>query len=142
VIQGPDLSGGKYADVLRVLGGLVASLGAEQVEIEERGTRLVVSWQRRLATEQRQYTWLHLQDLREAARQQRGERGAGAQAERVELLRTLGQELDDQRAELQQLSEEADGFRVQLQPGTPQEVRLYRFEELRRPSQERRAARA
>ena len=107
-----DYSG--QADVLRALGRSLDAEGATQVEVINREAFLAVSWERRLhgGGEKRAYQEHDLTALMEQAREMR-KGGVGNPAGSLsELLRTLGQELDQDEVETNTIIQESDGFRV------------------------------
>jgi hypothetical protein len=106
---------GGMADALRALGRYLDEQGATGVEIVDRETYLAVSWDKRAAgsgPEQRSYVEQELEELRAQAREMR-QGGAGNPAGSLaELLRTLGQELDERDIDVNMIVQEPDGFLV------------------------------
>src|SRR4051794_20095151 len=88
------------ADILRALGRFLDDRDAATFEIMNHQTYVSVNWtQESTGAHQRAYQEHQLQDLRSEARAVR-EGVEGPVGSLVELLRTIGQELDRERVEL------------------------------------------
>jgi hypothetical protein len=107
---------GEQGDVLRAIGRFLDEEGASNVEVRAHEAFLAIMWASdRPGGEQRSYQEHELDALRAQARfLRRGGGGSGVAADGsfAELLRTLGQELDEVGMELTALVQETDGFRV------------------------------
>jgi hypothetical protein len=106
---------GGMADALRALGRYLDEEGATGVEIVDRETYLAVSWDKRAAgseSEQRSYVEQELEDLRAQAREMRQGGQGNPAGSLAELLRTLGQELDERDVDVNMIAQERDGFLV------------------------------
>src|SRR4051812_33128759 len=105
---------GGQADVLRALGRFLDEQGATGIEIKNHEVFLAVSWaQAGASAGQRAYQEKDLEGLREQARAMRKGNAGGTPAGSMgELLRTLGQDLDEADVEVAGIAQEADGFRV------------------------------
>jgi hypothetical protein len=105
---------GEQADMLRALGQALDRFGAGKVEIASRETFLSVTWPEGPTHEgHTSYQEHDLEELRARAREMRtGVSAGGPLSRRAELLRTLGQELDQRRIEMMSVVEETDGFLV------------------------------
>jgi hypothetical protein len=128
----------EYADFLRVIGQVLDAEEAQQVEIIERETFISISWHSGPGmTENRSFRDLDLDTLRERARELRGTATADVPHTRAELLRVLGQELDEQGVALNGVIEEEDGYRVSGTAGRRYTNRLYTWDDLRDSSMRR-----
>jgi hypothetical protein len=136
------IAAGEYADVLRALGRVLDEVGAESVEITVVDSSIGVSCRRgNRAGEQRQYTIDDLETLRRLGKELRkGE--SELRTGYAEMLRTLGQDLDQTRAALTQISEQRDGMTVACLEGERQVRRKYLSSELLGSSRRRREMRA
>src|SRR5438105_4866464 len=106
---------GGMADALRALGRYLDEQGATGVEIDDKETYLAVSWDKRASgseSEQRSYVEQELEELRAQAREMRQGGSGNPAGSLAELLRTLGQELDDQDVDVNMIVQEPDGFLV------------------------------
>ncbi|HZT05978.1 MAG TPA: hypothetical protein VFC51_03040 [Chloroflexota bacterium] len=105
---------GEQGDVLRALGRSLDEQGARRIEIKSHEVFFAVSWATdATAPEQRAYQEHDLESLRVQARAMRqGVTGATRGASLAELLRTLGQQLDEEGIEMTALFQDDDGFRV------------------------------
>jgi hypothetical protein len=143
---------GDQADVLRALGCWLDEQEAREVQISNQGPFLAVSWQAaRQGGHHRTCQEHELTALRLAARQLRqghhgnssgaqgGQRGSGPLAE---LLRTLGQELDQSGLKLDEIVQESDAFRVSGTVADAHFSERYETATLLRMSAQRRARRA
>jgi hypothetical protein len=136
---------GEQADVLRALGRYLDEQVASGIEITAHEVFLAVSWQG-ASTEQghRAYQEHDLEALRAHAR---ALRQPASTAPRVsdgtlaELLRTLGQQLDEDDVEMHAIHQENDGFRVSGVVAGRYRTGLRFTSELLEMSAERRAAR-
>ena len=91
---------GEYADVLRALGQWLDEQGAARAEIVDSGAFLAVRWASANGFDREQvYNELDLGGLLARAHQLRGFAGdnwtSSPLSDRAELLRSLGQDLDD-----------------------------------------------
>jgi hypothetical protein len=135
---------GGQADVLRALGRFLDEQGATQVEINNHEMFLAVSWAEAGAQAgPRAYQEKDLEGLREQARAMRkGFAGGTPTGTLGELLRTLGQELDNDDVEVAGILQEDDGFRVSGSMGGRYYNRLFMTSELLSSSGERMMQRA
>jgi hypothetical protein len=128
----------EYADFLRVIGQVLDAEAAQQIEIIEHETFISISWQSGPGTtENRSFRDLDLTTLRDRARELRGTATADVPHTRAELLRVLGQELDEQDVALNGVIEEKDGYRVSGTAGRRYINRLYSWDDLRDASMRR-----
>src|SRR5262245_57182603 len=102
---------------------------------------MAVSWQNSNGAQRRSYSELKVKQLQAAARRMRGEASIQQIGPRSELLRTLGQELDEQGIELQGIIEEEDGYRISGTLDRRYVNRLYTIEVLEHLSSTRRILR-
>jgi hypothetical protein len=106
---------GEQGDVLRALGRSLDEERATDIEIVDQDSFIAVSWKTEaLAEGVRSYREQQLATLRAQAQFLRsgGVRGAQNVESLTELLRTLGQELDDARMEMVRVTQVTGGFRV------------------------------
>ena len=104
---------GEQADILRALGRFLDDQEATDIKIQARELVLQVSWsQGRPGDETRAYQDHDLADLREQAKQLRYGGGGSPAGSLAELLRTLGQELDENNFEANGIIQEDEGFYV------------------------------
>jgi hypothetical protein len=147
---------GEYAEALRCLGMFVDGQYARQIRILNADIFLVVAWQapsgalvhRRYLQEDLAELSRQAQDLRGSATAERRVReqlfGVALPSllgERPELLRTLGQVLDERALSLDEITEREDGFWVRTRLGVTTQEDWYAAQELRRVSQARRERR-
>jgi hypothetical protein len=103
---------GENADILRALGRFLDDQGATTFDIVNHDAFLAVSWDRaEPGPQQRAYQEHQLRDLRAEARSLRRDAEAPV-GSLVELLRTVGQELDSETVELTSITRDATAFRV------------------------------
>ena len=133
------------ADVLRALGRYLDEQGATGVEIVNRETYLEVSWDQRDegsdAQAQRSYVEQELEELRAQAREMRQVGAGNPVGSLAELLRTLGQELDDEDIDVNMIVQEFDGFLVTGIAGDRYFRQLYERSELLAAAERRRVER-
>jgi len=133
------------ADVLRALGRYLDEQGATGVEIVNRETYLEVSWEQRAegpdAQAQRSYVEQELDELRAQAREMRQGGAGNPVGSLAELLRTLGQELDDEDIDVNMIVQESDGFLVTGIVGDRYFRQLYERAELLAAADRRRVER-
>src|SRR5438552_1754201 len=104
---------GEQADVLRALGRFLDTQGATQIEIVNKEAFLAVSWEQRArGGGQRAYQEHELEALREQAHEMRKGGVGNPVGSLAELLRTLGQQLDNDKIEMNSITQESGGFRV------------------------------
>ncbi len=135
---------GEQADILRALGRLLDDQGvARGVQITNHETYLSVGWGRLEPGSQiRPFQDHDLEALREQARAMRGGSGGSTPPGSLgELLRTLGQELDEEKIEANGVSQEDDGFRITGVAAGKYVSRLYRTGDLLQSSNRRRGLR-
>jgi hypothetical protein len=131
---------GRWADILRILGRALDNERGTDVLV--RGGDVVdVSWKQDGATHRSFYDALDMTKLREQAPLMRQPIAMPPKGEREELLRTLGQELDDQQIADVQIEERAGSFEVRGQTPEGAVYRFYSSVELRELSRKRRASR-
>jgi hypothetical protein len=146
---------GAYAEVLRCLGQFLDGQYARQARVLNAESFVVVAWQAVSgALVHRRYLQDDLAALSRQGQLLRGtttEQRIRAQllgtseptfaGERSELLRTLGQRLDEYHLMLEELTEGTDGFWVRTSLGVQPQETWYAVAELRRDSQARQARR-
>jgi len=108
---------GEYADVLRAIGWTLdrrlAEGEAAHVEIVVRGSGIVVCWQSSASPVERQaYGVADLEMLCERARALRDTTGTRPAGGQTELLRTIGQHLDEYGITLERLLRAPEGHRL------------------------------
>jgi hypothetical protein len=134
---------GEQGDVLRALGRAVDEQGGRDIAIEARDGHLAVSYRVGAAeSSSRYYQDYDLDALRAKAQFLRtGGAGAARAGALAELLRTLGQELDEAGIEWTAVAQTAEGFRVSgVWHGQYHTQHVFRYE-LESSSAQRRAAR-
>jgi len=132
----------EQADILRALGRLFDDERANEIEITIHEAFLAVSWMKLGNTpQQRSLQDIDLETLRNEARQLRKGGLDPAPGSLSEMLRTLGQEMANDKIEATSITEEQEGFRVSGISGGRYTQQLYRKAELKRQSEKRRAAR-
>ena len=134
----------EYGDLLRVVGRVLDTEAAQEIEIIQHPTCITLSWcTGKGATQQhRSYRDIGLTYLRRQARTLRGVGEREPAGEREEVLRTLGQVLDSQRVALSGIVETARGYRVSGVADRRYVNELYTWSELREASAQQRARRA
>ena len=130
-----------YADTLRAIGLILDSHRARHAEIIVEKHAMVVSWDQGGASQRRSYSELKIKQLQEAARRMRGDPSFVQIGPRAEILRTLGQELDEAHMEVQGIIEEEGGYRVSGTADRRYVNHLYTLAELQVNSQDRRVLR-
>jgi hypothetical protein len=135
---------GDQADVLRALGCWLDEQDAREVQIGSQDHFLAVSWSSADASDHHRSCYEHeLSTLRlEARRLRQEDRGPGSPPGTLaELLRTLGQELDQVGLALDAIVQEPRGFRVSGVAAGSYYSELYETETLCQRGAERRAQR-
>ncbi len=135
---------GEYSDMLRAIGRLLEQRGAGEVEIIDEGRYLSASWRTDDAgdREQRTYRAFELDRLRFEARLLRSGAGDGVPQNGLsEMLRSLGNELDDSKTELLSVLQTEEGFLVSAMVGQRHSTRLYSYGEINTLSLQQRARR-
>lgn len=132
--------GDRWGDVLRVVGRWLDTEEAQNVQIAP-GPTLDVTWQRAGTAQETALTRLDMDKLREQAPLMRQPISAPPKGDREELLRTLGQELDDLGYKVERVSERAAGYEVRVVGAEGPSDRFYSLPELREHSARRRALR-
>ncbi len=133
---------GEQADILRALGRYLDEQDAKEIKIQARELVLQVSWaQQQPGDETRAYQEHDLADLREEARKLRQGGGGSPAGSLAELLRTLGQELDDAEFEANGIIQDEDGFYVSGVMNGIYANQTFTTESLLARSEERRSAR-
>ncbi|HZT05900.1 MAG TPA: hypothetical protein VFC51_02650 [Chloroflexota bacterium] len=134
---------GEQGDVLRALGRFLDEQGAAEIDIKLQGQSFAVTY--KVAAERGGQVYYNDQDLdalrAKAQFLRSGNPGVAGDGSLAELLRTLGQELDDAGVELTSLGQDADAFRVSGLKDGLYHTQPYYFYQLREASAERRAAR-
>jgi hypothetical protein len=133
----------EQTDLLRALGRSLDEQKAYGIKIAVHETFLSVEWGPGGGARTQAYQEHHLEHLRKQARAMRsGESGnASTPGALCELLRTLGQELDQAKVEANGIVQEAEGFRVSGVQKGKYFTQLYRTRELQHLSRLRREAR-
>jgi hypothetical protein len=104
---------GEYADLFRAIGRVLEQQRASALHLVNHDAFVTVSWMSRSPqSEQRHYQDHQLDQLRQDARENRGQRPKGSSAGLTELLRTLGQELDAHEWDVNQIVQLEDGLVV------------------------------
>jgi hypothetical protein len=130
-------------DVLRALGRFLDAEGATHVEIVNHETYLAVSWEKQPpGAEQRSYMEHDLEELRAQARDMRQADDGNPSGSLAELLRTLGQEIDNEEIDVNMIVQEEGGFLVSGVAGGRYVRQLYETEELLSSASQRRIERA
>jgi hypothetical protein len=134
---------GEQADILRALGRFLDDQGAQSVEIRALEVVLQVSWSKDAPGSEHIAVQEHdLETLREQARAMRqGEGGGSPTGSLAELMRTLGQELDEAGLEAIGIVQESDGFRVSGVAGGKYASEFYVTSDLLEQSAQRRELR-
>jgi len=138
---------GEYADLLRALGQWLDEQGAARAQIVDCGAFLAVHWSSANGFDREQvYNELDLRGLLTRAHQLRGFVGddwtSSPLSDRAELLRSLGQDLDDDQVVVDTISEEDDAFVVSGTCDGEYFRVTFGFAPLRLESAQRRRARA
>jgi 3-hydroxyanthranilate 3,4-dioxygenase len=141
------LEPGEYADVLRAIGWTLdqrlSGRDVERIEVAVRGAALMVSWSFESgAPEHERYGAPEIEKLRIEARALREGRAAGPPGEQAEGLRTIGQQLDEQRIILDRLVKLPTGHHLIGTLNSRSFGNWYGPETLREMSAERRGQRA
>lgn len=132
--------GDRWGDILRVVGRWLDAEEAQNVQIAP-GSTLDVTWQRAGTAQEAALTRLDMDKLREQAPLMRQPISASPRGDREELLRTLGQELDDLGYTVDKVSERAAGYEVRVVGAEGPSDRFYSLTELRQHSARRRELR-
>jgi hypothetical protein len=134
---------GEQADIFRALGRFLDDQGAKSVELRALEVVIQVTWSKDAPGAEHVAVQEHdLESLREQARAMRqGEGGGSPEGSLAEILRTLGQELDDAGLEANGIVQETDGFRVSGVAAGRYAQEFYPVSELLERSAERRAMR-
>ena len=130
----------RWGDILRVVGRWLDAEGAQDVQIAP-GRTLDVTWNRGGAAGTQAFTRLDMDKLREQGPLMRQPISAPRKGDREELLRTLGQELDDLGYRVDRVSERAAGYEARVVGAEGPSERFYSLTELRELSARRRALR-
>src|SRR5437867_2539135 len=131
----------RWSDVLRFIGRSLDAEEAQSVRIRG-GDALDVAWQQKDgATRNSSYGQLDMNRLREQAPLMRRAVVAPTKGEREELLRTLGQELDEQNVTILNVVERPGSYEVRCTGDGGVLDRFYSVAELRELSEKRRALR-
>jgi len=134
---------GEYSDSLRALGYFLDNIGARNVEIAERDDFTSVTWVALDGTVQhRTFIDAELEELRRARRLERHGESRPDGLDTAEMLRTLGQEVEEEAAELLGIAEEEDGYRLSWVLSGQYRRLMYPRDEIRNLSLLRRAAAA
>jgi hypothetical protein len=132
----------EYGDLLRVVGRVLDTEAAEQIEIIQHPNCLTLSWSDGKGPAQhRSYRDVGLANLRRQARRLRGAGEQEPTRDREELLRTLGQELDTRQVVLSGIVETARGYRVSGVAERRYVNELFTWSELHEASARQRARR-
>ncbi len=132
---------GHWGDILRVIGRHLDSKGAEDVEITVDNV-LAVRWKAGTeASESASYTEFDMDKLREQAPLMRRPIPTPPRGDREEMLRTLGQELDEHGIMLTDVVEIAGSYRVYGKDANGPVYRFYSRAEVLQLSEKRRAMR-
>jgi hypothetical protein len=138
---------GEQADIFRALGRFLDDQGAQGIEIRALEVVIQVSWSKDAPGSEHIAVQEHdLESLREQARTMRQsdstDGGAGGSTGSLaEVMRTLGQELDEAGLEANGIVQEPDGFRVSGVAGGRYASDFYPTSELLERSAERRELR-
>jgi hypothetical protein len=128
-----------YAELLRTLGAELEAQGAQGIVLSEGDEGFLVSWAPPdRAPQARNYRKSGLFHLAELARAQRSSKPAQPALGYAELLRTLGQLLEQDDLRLFSLTEDAEGFWIQGLAGGHDVRRWYGRAELESASRAQR----
>jgi hypothetical protein len=131
----------QWGDVLRVVGRFLDARGAEEIEIKNE-QQLVVRWKTDARSDESiSYTEFDIARLREQAPLMRRPVAPPPKGGREELLRTLGQEMDESGITVDDVLEVSGSFRVHGHDATGPVYRFYSRAELKALSDNRRAMR-
>jgi hypothetical protein len=109
--EGTVLQPGETSRILRLIGQFLEGEDAREIGIEDHDEYLEVTWQnRRGEREERYHDASELAALRTSAELYRGSSSNGSHIGLSELLRTLGQELDELKLEGIAIAATPDGF--------------------------------
>jgi hypothetical protein len=104
---------GEYADLLRAIGRFLDGQAAEGVQLVNNEAFLTVSWRfKGGGADGRHYQNHNLEELRQAARDSRGDIREVPDGALADLLRTLGQDLDRERIDFTLIVQDTDGLVV------------------------------
>ena len=107
------LAPGDYSDSLRAIGRFFEELKAADIKIADQGKTMLISWRDQASVrQQRQFDATQVAALRSLAVAYRGTPMESLGFRASELLRALGQELDNLRVTEFDIEEEITGFRV------------------------------
>ena len=131
---------GSYADLLRAIGRLLDEQGARDAELVEHEHFTSVSWHANDGSvENRAYNRPALFQLREKGRRLRSVENSPG--EMSELLRTLGQEIDDLAMDVSHVQVKKEAFTITGEVQNRYESHHFTCSELRHLSGQRRASR-
>jgi 3-hydroxyanthranilate 3,4-dioxygenase len=141
------LTPGEYADILRAIGWTLdqrmVGRDVERVEVAVRGGALMVTWLSQSGgREHERYGATEIERLRAEARALREGRGGGSAGEQAESLRTIGQQLDEQRIILDRLVKLPSGHHLVGTLNSRAFGNWYGPEAIREMSEERRKQRS
>ena len=128
---------GEQGDVLRAIGRILDDENASDIEIVDQDSFIAVSWKNEaFADGSRSYREPQLATLRAQAQFMRsgGLHAATNLESLTELLRTLGQELDEARMEMLRITQVTGGFRVSAVRNGVYEAQTVYLAELREAS--------
>jgi hypothetical protein len=130
---------GEHTDVLRAIGRLLDREAAQDVRLVNNGAFLTLSWRSPArGDDERHYEDHNLEELRQWARDARGDLQAGPRGFFADLLRTLGQDLDREQAEFTQILQAGDALAVTGSVGGRYLRQTYYAAELQASSRRRR----
>jgi hypothetical protein len=125
------LTPGDYSDALRAIGRFFEEIKAAEIKVADQGNILHIAWRDQMATrQQRQFDAKQVAGLRSLAVAYRGTQLESLGFRASELLRALGQELDDLRAEQLAIDEEITGFQVSAHVNGSPLQRLFLYSDL------------
>ncbi len=125
-----SIAPGEHADILRAVGRFLNGEGARAVELMNQDAFLSVSWKRGHGEDQRHYRDQELATLRNQAMQSRGRPLQESRGGYAEILRTLGQDLDQRRGDFTQIAQQGEEFLVSGSEAGRYSRRTYRTSDL------------
>jgi hypothetical protein len=132
---------GEQADIFRALGRFLDDQGAKRIQIQAREVVLQVTFAKTGPQEHIAVAEHDLDSLREQAKAMRQGSGGSPAGSLAEIMRTLGQELDEGGIEANGITQEDDGFRVSGVSGGRYTTEFFSNEDLASRSTERREMR-
>jgi hypothetical protein len=134
---------GEHADILRAIGRILDEHKARNIEIINHDAFMAITFgSDKMGQAQNYYQEHELESLRDQAKQLRKGILSEPRGGLAERLRTLGQEIDEQQAEITSIVQETDGLKVSGMAFGRYLRKTYLFSELDAISRRRRGQRA